>query len=214
MKPALLLPLVVLSALAFAAEPHLKVSAVADATLSSNGQGPGGNNPTFRLMAEANEKHRAVILFEFKDNAAKPCTGAVLHLTTDKCWPNTKLQHIRVHRLLRPFDEKSASWINCVHQDQWINPGGDFDPNPIAARRLSKDDNGGGKSIDFDITPLVQGWQSKVWPNYGATHARRWQRQQHPFSCARRRRSQRAAIAFVVRRARAKERRHARAQDA
>src|SRR5438132_332188 len=41
------------------------------------------------------------------------------------------------------------------------------DPAAICARRLSKDDNGGGKSIDFDITPLVQGWQNKVWPNYG-----------------------------------------------
>jgi len=148
------------------AEPALKLTSVADATLSSNGGGPGGTHPSFRLMGDA-EKHRGVLLFEFKDNATRPCTAAVLRLTTDKCWPNTKLQHIRVHRLLRPFDEKTASWINCVHQDQWINPGGDFDPMPVCARRLTKDDNGGGKAIDIDVTPLVIGWQNKALPNYG-----------------------------------------------
>lgn len=35
------------------------------------------------------------------------------------------------------------------------------------ARKLTKDDHGDDKVLDFDVTPLVQSWQVKAVPNYG-----------------------------------------------
>jgi hypothetical protein len=113
------------------------------------------------------EKHRICMFFDLKDQAAKPCGAAVLRIVTDKCWPNQKEQYIRVHRLVRPFSELFSSWTDSVEADKWINQGGDFDPVAICARKITQKDGGEGKTIDIDVTPLVQLWQAKRFPNYG-----------------------------------------------
>ena len=155
---------------AAAAEDPLKVEASQDTILFSTKQTPDGENwgrmPSLRLMA-SEEHHRAALRFDFKDAAARPCLAAILRLTTLKCWPNDKLQYIRVHRLLRPFDEASATWVTSWGCDQWLNRGGDFDPVASCARKLTKDDGGENKVLDFDVTQLVQAWQAKAVPNYG-----------------------------------------------
>ena len=154
----------------FGAEDPLTLEASADVNLSSTEAGRSakvdGERATLRLMGEA-EKHRICLFFDLKDQAAKPCRGAILKLVTDKCWPNSKATYIRVHRLVRPFAEFGSSWTDLQHPDMWINPGGDFDPAAVCARRIGKDDGGEGKTIDFDVTPLVQAWQSKAALNLG-----------------------------------------------
>ena len=120
------------------AEDPLSLEPSADITITSTESGrpakSDGERPTLRLMGDA-EKHRICMFFELKDQAAKPCRAAVLHLVTDKGWPNAKLQYIRVHRLERPFSERWSSWTDLQHPDMWINPGGDFDPNAACERR-------------------------------------------------------------------------------
>lgn len=150
-----------------AGEDPLTASVAADATLSgtkAGDQGPSGKSPGLRLMG-GDEKHRIVLHFDLKDT--RPCAAAVLRLVTDKCWINEKLQYIRVHRLLRPFQETRASWNNSYEMDSWINLGGDFDPNAFCARKMTKDDAGEGKVIEILVTPLVQAWQAKTIPNFG-----------------------------------------------
>jgi hypothetical protein len=150
-----------------AADDPLTVNVAADATLSgtkAGDQGPSGKAPGLRLMA-GDEKHRIVLCFDLKDT--RPCAAAVLRLVTDKCWINEKQQYIRVHRLLRPFQENRASWNNSYEIDSWINLGGDFDPNAFCARKMTKNDAGEGKVIELNVTPLVQAWQAKTIPNFG-----------------------------------------------
>jgi len=151
-----------------AGEP-LELNPVADVSICSLEKGQpskvDGESPTLRLMGGA-EKHRIMMRFEFDAATSKPCAGATLRLTTDKCWPNKTKPYIRVQRLLRPFSERWTSWTNSQEFDEWLNPGGDFDPNAIAAVRIAKE-SGAGQSIDIDVTGLVQAWQSKTVPNLG-----------------------------------------------
>ncbi|MBI3828682.1 MAG: DNRLRE domain-containing protein [Planctomycetes bacterium] len=130
-------------------------------------KGEGAKN-SIQLGSNKDGKMRVLMAWDFKGDAAKPCGAAVLKLQTDECWPNKDALTIQVHRLLRPFDEPAASWGRSVEGDDWVNAGGDFDPLPICGRHLTKKDEGkGGKSIEIDVTPLVQGWQAKRIPNYG-----------------------------------------------
>lgn len=166
-----LLVAAVLACTAFArTEEPLELVPAEDKNLTSTEPGQphkvDGARPTLRLMG-GQEKHRICMRWDFADQAAKPCGAAVLRLTTDKCWPNNKDLHIRVHRLVRPFSERWASWTDSVDHDTWINPGGDFDPQAISARKIVAKDGGEGKVLDFDVTPLVQAWQAKRMPNFG-----------------------------------------------
>lgn len=152
------------------AEEPLELAPVEDKTISSTEPGQpnkvDGQRPTMRLMG-GQEKHRICMYFDLKDQAAKPCGAAVLRIVTDKCWPNQKDQYIRVHRLVRPFSEVFSSWTDSVEADKWINQGSDFDPMAVCARKITQKDAGEGKTIDIDVTPLVQLWQTKRFPNYG-----------------------------------------------
>jgi hypothetical protein len=82
-----------------------------------------------------------------------------------------KLDIIRVHRMVRPWDEKSASWNKSLGDDEWINKGGDFDPMPVAATSLNEDQSGDppptDKPIEWDVTAAVQAWQAGTQPNFG-----------------------------------------------
>jgi hypothetical protein len=154
---------------ALAADDPLELTPLGDTTLTNTETDPPneayGLRPTLRLMT-GKENHRIAMIFEFKDQAARPCIGAVLRLTTDKSWPGQKSQ-LRVYRLVRPFSERYSSWIDSLHYDRWINSGGDFDPQPVCGRKLTKNDGGPDKTIDIDVTTLVQGWQAKQFFNCG-----------------------------------------------
>jgi hypothetical protein len=125
--------------------------------------GPKNPNPNFRGMVQ----------FDLKDVPKNPpVTAAVLRLTFYKLSGvrnKVKLDIIRVHRLLRPWDEKKASWAMSMTEDEWINKGGDFDPAPAASTILTEDQTGdpSNKPVEFDVTSLVQAWQSGQSPNFG-----------------------------------------------
>jgi hypothetical protein len=152
-----------------AADDPLELTPLGDTTLTDTEKDPPneayGQRPTMRLMT-GKENHRIAMIFEFKDQAARHCIGAVLRLTTDKSWPGAKSQ-LRVYRLVRPFSERHSCWIDSLHYDRWINAGGDFDPQPVCVRKLTKADGGADKSIDIDVTTLVQAWQAKQFFNCG-----------------------------------------------
>ena len=169
MRTPVTLVLLLLSAALAAADDPLELTPLGDSTLTNMETDPPneayGHRPTLRLMT-GKENHRAAMIFELKDQAAHPCIGAVLRLTTDKCWPGAKSQ-LRVYRLVRPFSERYSSWVDSLHYDRWINAGGDFDPQPACGRKLTKNDGGEGKTIDIDVTSLVQAWQTKQAFNCG-----------------------------------------------
>jgi hypothetical protein len=125
-----------------------------------------GARGTLDLMAKGTDMHRILISFEFHKEAATPCTAAVLHLVADEIWPNKVKAHLRIQRLLRPFAENAASWGLAAEGEPWVNAGGDFDPVVSCARRLGRE-QGKNQNIDVDVTALVQGWQTKQYPNYG-----------------------------------------------
>jgi hypothetical protein len=81
----------------------------------------------------------------------------------------TTKEVMRVHRMVRPWTEKTVSWTTSTGDDEWINKGGDFDPVPAAATPVVESMTGdpSGKTIDFDVTSLVQGWQAGQYPNCG-----------------------------------------------
>ncbi|MCZ7644172.1 MAG: DNRLRE domain-containing protein [Planctomycetota bacterium] len=69
-----------------------------------------------------------------------------------------------------PWNEAGASWGWSLPDDEWLNKGGDLDPAPLAGAYLldplhSGED--GTKTVELDVTALVQAWQGGRIPNYG-----------------------------------------------
>lgn len=112
-----------------AAEEPLKIEPSQDTTLFSTKEEPGGENwgkrPTMRLMADP-DHYRPVLRFDFKDAAARPCLAAILRLTAPHCWPSDKLQYIRIHRLLRPFNEHHRHLAGLLGLRSMVQPGRRF----------------------------------------------------------------------------------------
>jgi hypothetical protein len=160
----------------FAADDPVTLFSAQDTTLRPDKAGDPGKDPGSELdLMVYGPKHsakdfRALIQFDTKDLPKQPVLLAVLKLTIYKCFAvrKTKQDIIRVHRMVRPWGEFTASWGRSIDHDEWINPGGDFDPVPAAATPIPDEIQGeaSGKTIDFDVTPLVQAWQSGQ-PNCG-----------------------------------------------
>ena len=121
----------------------------------------------------ANPNYRGLVQFDLSNIPKNPpVTAAVLKITFYKLSGvrnKVKLDLIRIHRLVRPWDEKSASWNKSLAEDEWLNKGGDFDPAPVASSYFTEDMTGdpSDKPMEFDITSTVQGWQSGAFPNFG-----------------------------------------------
>lgn len=172
----LLIPLVISVSSVWAADPVI-IYPSADIGIRSSRTGPAHakegrkTDPRLCFKQDNGEAFRILFRFEFSGNAAKPCVAAILKIRTVMCYPDKEnRRRIQAHALLRPFTERWASWGHCDQHDKWINPGGDFHPQAYGGRNLTSEDKDrkkGGKVIDFDITPLVQGWQTKRTPNYG-----------------------------------------------
>jgi hypothetical protein len=163
-----------------AQEDPLVLTATQSTTLRPDKEGDPGWIPNEVDMMiygpkNANPNFRGVVLFDLK-NVPKtpPVQAAVLKLTFYKLSGvrnKVKLDIIRVHRMLRPWDEKSASWNKSLNEDEWINKGGDFEAAPLAATSLNEDQTGDppptDKPVEFDVTSVVQAWQAGTLPNYG-----------------------------------------------
>jgi hypothetical protein len=175
----LLLPVFALVAVASSAlEDPMTLTAAADTTLIPTKAGDPGRDPGSEIDMmiygpdHANKDYRGLLQFDLKDLPKTPLVQcAVLKLTVYKMFSvrKTKQDIIRVHRVVRPWRELEASWGRSLKDDEWINKGGDFDPMPAAATPLLDSQTGeaSGKTIEFDVTPLVQQWQSGQQPNYG-----------------------------------------------
>ncbi len=178
MRRVLLAALLTLMACAPAQDDPMMLTATQSTTLRPDVLGDPGWNPTaIDLMIygpkNPNPNFRALVQFDLKDVPKTPAiTSAVMRLTFYKLSGvrnKVKLDIIRVHRMLRPWEEKTASWARSIADDEWINKGADFDPAPIASTILTEDQTGdpSNKPVEFDVTPLVQAWQSGQNPNYG-----------------------------------------------
>jgi YD repeat-containing protein len=70
---------------------------------------------------------------------------------------------LTMHRLTGDFTA-DASWNRADATNQWISPGGDYDPAPAATASVPSHHQGW---VDWYATGLVQGWIEGVLPNYG-----------------------------------------------
>ena len=178
MRYALVVFLLVAAAVVPAMDDPLMLTASQSTTLRPDIPGDPGPIPNeIDLMIygpkNPNPNFRGLVQFDLKDVPKNPpVTAAVLRLTFYKLSGvrnKVKLDIIRVHRLLRPWDEKKASWAMSMTEDEWINKGGDFDPVPVACTILTEDQTGdpSNKPVEFDITSQVQACQAGQQPNFG-----------------------------------------------
>jgi len=173
----LFLFVVLANSIAFAGEDPLTLVATQDITIYPGVAGDPGKTHGIEkdLMVygpkHANKDYRTLVQFDLKDVPKAPVQLAILRFSIFKMYAvrKTKQDIIRVHRVLRPWSEMSASWGRSLPEDEWINKGGDFDPMPAAATPLLDSQTGeaSGKTLEFDVTALVQAWQSGNAQNYG-----------------------------------------------
>lgn len=79
---------------------------------------------------------------------------------------------VGLHRLTQSFDEGDdngasgggVTWNRHRSWQNWTNPGGDYDPTALATTSIPPNSR---DYFQWDITSLVQGWVSGVYPNYG-----------------------------------------------
>lgn len=160
-----------------AAEDPLTLTASKDTTLQPGvtGLAPQHWGKAEDLMVygpqHTSPNFRALIQFDLKDVPKAPVRGAVLQVTLFKLYAAAKTRQdiIRVHRIMRPWDEVGSSWTFSLSNDEWLNKGGDFDPAPAGGTYVFDEQSGddAGKTVDFDVSALVQAWQSGRAPNYG-----------------------------------------------
>ena len=175
MRRAILVALLTVMACGSAQDDPLMLTATQTTTLRPGVLDPGWPDAIDMMIygpKNPNPDFRALIQFDLKDVTKTPITSAVMRLTFYKLSGvrnKVKLDIVRVHRMLRPWDEKTASWGRSIGEDEWINKGGDFDPNPIASTILTEDQTGdpSNKPLEFDVTTLVQAWQAGTNPNFG-----------------------------------------------
>ncbi|HYF49988.1 MAG TPA: DNRLRE domain-containing protein [Planctomycetota bacterium] len=177
MKRLLTLCLGLAVGLSSAAEDPLTLVATQDTTINPGvaGEPTKTRGTENNLMCygpkHGNKDYRALVQFDLKEVPKTPVTFALLRFSIYKMYAvrKTKQDIIRVHRVLRPWGETSASWGRSVADDEWINKGGDFDPMPAAATPLLDSQTGeaAGKTLEFDVTQLVQAWQSGAAQNFG-----------------------------------------------
>lgn len=69
---------------------------------------------------------------------------------------------VSVRRVLRSWDELSTTWNTAAPGASWDRPGGDFSAGSIATVTV-----GGNGNYSWDVTTLVDGWASNLYPNNG-----------------------------------------------
>jgi len=127
-----------------------------------------GERNEFQIYGQPKKNQfRALLKFDLSEVKAPPA-AAILRLYAWNCGSPKKSELIRCHAVVRDWSEKSASWDMCLEADQWVNPGGDWDPTPVSGF-LVNTNMGGEKGywLDFDVTALVQAWVLKRRPNFG-----------------------------------------------
>lgn len=160
-----------------AGEDPLSLTAVADTVINPGQKGAPAawTGKAKDLMVygpkHGNPDYRALLKFDLTGVPKVPVRAALLKFTIYKCYAARKVRAdiLRVHRMLRPWEEGSASWTDSMPGDGWSNPGGDFDPQAMGGSYVLDSHTGesGTLTLEIDVTPLVQLWQTDRVPNCG-----------------------------------------------
>lgn len=115
------------------------------------------------------DKQQFRALFKFDLSAIKvPPSQALLRVYVYNAGPPKKTELLRCHPIARDWSEQRASWNLCQAEDEWSNPGGDWDPTAAAGFNITTQVSGTkGYWLDFEVTSVVQEWILKRRPNYG-----------------------------------------------
>lgn len=78
---------------------------------------------------------------------------------------------LTVHRVTAAWSEEAATWDRRDLGEPWTQPGGDFDPVPVAElviEAAGEPDSAAADTVDVELPPeLVAGWLSGSEPNAG-----------------------------------------------
>ncbi len=130
-----------------------------------------GAHSNFSVEGWSGSRSHSLIRFEL--NGIPPgarVTGATLELYQNTAASNGGT--VIVHRMTREWIEGTgtgvngdgASWFESEPGIPWTNPGGDYDPAEFAVTTIPVGVTG---KFQWDITSLVEGWNSGAYPNYG-----------------------------------------------
>lgn len=92
------------------------------------------------------------------------------HLRLNKIFQsNPNPMTVRAYRLLRPWDEMTATWVEARRGEPWAAPGGkpgadgDYYPSPADEKRV----DAATDWLDLDVTSIVKAWVTYGAANYG-----------------------------------------------
>ncbi len=119
-----------------------------------------GDDKDIRTSSKAGKEYRTLIQF---DLSALPSSirveSAILEIELSNLG---SADSVEAHRLLHDWDEMEATWNNADTGNTWESPGGDYEPEPVAAFIPNTT---GPQSMD--ITSVTAAWVKGTWPNYG-----------------------------------------------
>lgn len=141
----------------------------ADAWIEDGSFDNKGNQPEIRSGFEGKINYRALLHFDLSSLKKQPVRSAILRICSFNGDSNAKdVKFMRIQSPYRDWKELEVTWLQAEKGNYWHEKGGDILPQGFGGANMASD-AGGGKDrwYCFDVTTLVQSWQSKVLPNYG-----------------------------------------------
>ncbi|MDJ0747865.1 MAG: DNRLRE domain-containing protein [Woeseiaceae bacterium] len=120
-----------------------------------------GDSADLGTNSETDKMLRALLQFDVAElPPGARIVSAELQLTLEQS--QGAADTVAVHRITQSWSEGSVTWISRDGSNDWINPGGDYDPSPVGS--FTADAVG---FVTVDIGQLAQQWVDGTAENHG-----------------------------------------------
>ncbi|NOX64194.1 MAG: DNRLRE domain-containing protein, partial [Chloroflexi bacterium] len=135
------------------------------------GNTPRGDDPELKIIYNVGMVFiDSILRFEL---TGLPDQAQILEATLDLVATNVKIDEpltLSVYRLLKPWDERTATWNQPMPGQSWgaagaMQPGADYDPAALESKTIS--DLKIGDHLQFDVSAAVQSWREGASENHG-----------------------------------------------